>query len=126
MNLEPWKDPSRWSVTLLPVPKRQKTARGFGFCGGFAVGDSEGSGYRTTPHWWREGDPVALAVPGKKDLAVRGAQGRQIAGGWNGADGPKGAIGWRLDGARKLKATTLHVPAKYTWTLAMAAGGGAF
>jgi hypothetical protein len=119
-------DPRRWTVTLLALPRRQRYARGKGFCGGFVVGDAEGMGTRSMPYWWPHGQPEPLHAPGRKRLAVKEAHAREIAGWWLKSDGSNGgAIGWRLAADGALSVLELH-PSHYAWTSALSTGGGAF
>ncbi len=121
------RDPARWTVTLLPLPKRQTRATAFGLCGGFAVGYSEGRGAQAAPQWWPEGQPAALTVPGQKWLSMGRARGREMAGWWLKGDGSaRGAVGWRLDAGGRLVLVDLHDPARYASTMALGAGGGCF
>lgn len=120
-------DPARWTVTLLPLPKRMSRASAFGLCGGFAVGRAEGTTSHSKPHWWPQGEPRLLAAGEHKRLSVHRAHDREIPGSWSKANGwTRGALGWRLDAAGALTATDLHDPGRFAWTVALAAGGGCF
>jgi hypothetical protein len=120
-------DPARWTVTVLPLPKRMSRASSFGLCGGFAVGRAEGATSHAKPHWWPHGQPELLAAGEHKRLSVHRAHDREIPGAWSRANGSAGgALGWRLSAAGALGAIDLHDPARYAWTIALAAGGGCF
>lgn len=127
VDLEALSDPTRWQVTLLPLPKRQSRAKALGLCGGQAVGASEGSGYRLNPAWWPGGQPQPLEFAGQKRLAVGFGHDRVIPGSWEKAGGGKGrAVGWRLEEDGALTPVDLHDAARWAWTVALAAGGGCF
>lgn len=72
-------DPGRFTVTVLPSPKRLSRARGFGLCAGSVVGEAESRG-AAMPHWWPGGQPVALTHPAQKRLSARMAGGETIPG----------------------------------------------
>lgn len=119
------RDPARWSVTVLPAPKRLTRARGFGLCGGSAVGEAESRG-SAVPHWWPGREPKALTHPTRKRLSARMASGDSIPGFWSrGSGGFGGALGWRLAGGH-LEVIDLHPETGFEWTMAMGSGGGAF
>jgi hypothetical protein len=119
-------DPARWQVTLLPLPMRQRSANASGLCGGFAVGASEGAGFRGSPCWWPQGNAQALTLDGQKRLGIRRASGRVLAGFWERASGENGgALGWRLE-AGELQARHLHPDRGWQWTAALGAGGDAW
>lgn len=121
-------DPTRWTVTVLPLPKRMAFARVMGLCGGHVVGETEGrNGGAPVPHWWPGGQPQPITHPTQKRVAARYATGDAIAGFWNRSGGGfGGAVGWRPTGDA-LEVVDLHPPGK-SWenTIAMGAGGGAF
>ena len=117
--------PGRFTVTVLPSPKRLSRARGFGLCAGSVVGEAESRG-AAMPHWWPGGQPAALTHPTQKRLAARMAGGDTIPGFWNKPSGGfGGAVGWRfVDG--RLDVIDLHPAKGFEWTIAMGSGGGAF
>ncbi len=118
-------DPARWKVTILPLPKRLSRARASGFCGGHVVGEAEGRG-PGVPHWWPDGQPVALTHASQKRLSARTASGDAIPGFWTRSSGQfGGAVGWRLSNGA-LEAVDLHPEKGWDYTIAMGAGGGGF
>ena len=120
------RDPARWTVTVLPLPKRQAYAHVSGLCGGQVVGETEARGGASVPHWWPGGQPAPIVHPDQKKLAVRSASGDVIPGFWKRSSGGfGGAIGWRLEKG-SLTVLDLHPGKGWDHTLAMGAGGGAF
>lgn len=124
---EAFHDPARWTVTVLPLPKRMAFARVSGLCGGHVVGETESrNGGLPVPHWWPGGQPAPVTHPAQKRIAARGASGDAVPGFWyRSGGGFGGALGWRLaDGG--LQAVDLHPGKDWDHTVAMGSGGGAF
>lgn len=116
--------PVRWTLSILPLPKRQAMARATGFCGGVAVGESEGRGISSTPQWWPRGAAVALEYPGRKRISVGNASGTTIPGSWKTSSGwHGGAFALRFEGG-PLVPQELHPRTGWAWTEALGAGGG--
>jgi hypothetical protein len=110
---------------VLPLPKRQRFSKGYGFCGGAPAGETSGAGSRSNPHWWPDGQPQAILFPDRKDLSVRGARGDEIVGFWSAGGGNKsGAVLWRLGEGGELAGIDLH-PASHARSYALGVGGGA-
>lgn len=118
------RDPKQWRVTVLPRPKGKGASRALGWCGGHAVGVTDGPKYRAHCLWWPAGEPTTITVAKHERLQVLGAADDVIAGRWVTAQGkPGGALCLRLvKGA--LAPVTLHPTRGWAWTSALGAGGG--
>lgn len=121
-----WNDATRWTLTVLPLPKRMAFVRVLGWCGGQLVGEAEARGGASGPFWWPQGQPTALTHPTQKRLAVRMATGDGMPGSWSRSGGGfGGALGWQLrDG--ELQLLELHPGKSWEYTYAMGSGGGGF
>lgn len=118
---------ARWTVTVLPLPKRMAFARVSGFCGGHVVGETESrNGGAPTPHWWPGGEPAPITHPEQKRFSARSASGDAIVGFWSRSGGGfGGACGWRRVG-NALEVVDLHPGKAWDHTIAMGSGAGAY